>query len=61
MEPFDYINSEKYQNRLNFVAKWTADLNEKERDIDEERREIFLEKERMKDIVKKRMRTLRRD
>ena len=61
MEPFDYLNSEKYQNRLNFVAKWTADLVEEERDIDKERREIFRERERVKEIKKKRLRTLRRD
>ena len=61
MEPFDYLNSEKYQNRLNFVAKWTADLVEEERDIDKERREIFREQERVKEIKKKRLRTLRRD
>ena len=43
------------------MARCTAEIKEVNRDKDQERREMFQEIERMREIEKKRLRSLRRD
>lgn len=56
IEPFDYINSEKYSKRQDIFTAATADMKELYRDKEKERREIFQEAAMMADMRQKRSR-----
>ena len=47
MEPFDYINSDKYALRLKILTEATSGLAELARDKEQERRDIFEEYSRL--------------
>lgn len=61
IDPFDYINSDKYNLRLEIITDTASGLIELNRDKEQEQRERESEIVRLQDVRKKRMRQLEID